>query len=80
MPNVINNVRCELIGDLEYFITANDCGKVAIYDVQKLNREPIIYDVQHSAWGLAVSPLRILGISSNSHNVNLYAHSIIPIF
>lgn len=72
MPNVINNVRCELIGDLEYFITANDCGKVAIYDVQKLNREPIIYDVQHSAWGLAVSPLRILGISSNSHNVNLF--------
>ncbi|EPY49288.1 WD repeat protein [Schizosaccharomyces cryophilus OY26] len=72
MPNGINHVRCELFGDLEYLITATDCGKVAMYDVQNLHRSPMTFAVSASAWGIAASSQGYLAISSNAHVVNIF--------
>ncbi|EPX74166.1 WD repeat protein [Schizosaccharomyces octosporus yFS286] len=72
MPNGINHIRCELLGDLEYLITATDCGKVAMYDVKNLQRNPMTFSVDSSAWGIAISSERYLAISSNAHVINIF--------
>ncbi|EEB08358.2 WD repeat protein [Schizosaccharomyces japonicus yFS275] len=72
MEHVINRLSIVCQGTVELLIVLDDSGKVQIYQTDDLNRAPQVYEVSDSAWGLAFSSQRILAVSANSHNIEMF--------
>lgn len=71
----INRLSLGLIGDQETLVSVDGLGRVYIRFIRGVNQctIPLILNVGESAWGIGFAPsLRLLAISSNAEEVNLF--------
>ncbi|KAG0267876.1 hypothetical protein DFQ27_008056 [Actinomortierella ambigua] len=73
LEKTINQIRVGHLDQDEVLVVADDAGDVCVWFTQNLSRDPLLFNVDESAWGIAIHRERsMIAISSNAHVATLF--------
>ncbi|KAF9974078.1 hypothetical protein BGZ73_002639 [Actinomortierella ambigua] len=75
-PNIdktINQIRVGHLDQDEVLVAVDEVGDVCVWFTQNLSRDPLLFNVDESAWGIAIHRERsMIAVSSNAHVATLF--------
>ncbi|KAG0224786.1 hypothetical protein BGW41_004959 [Actinomortierella wolfii] len=75
-PNIdktINQIRVGHLDQDEVLVVVDDAGDVCVWFTQNLSRDPLLFSVEESAWGIDIHRGRsLIAVSSNAHVATLF--------